>query len=392
MAGRVRTREVCPKCAGEFQSVNHPITRDQIDLICPTCRIRPNRYYVDGRSIKDRRGAVGKLYRDRHNNPFDSFLAAKRTLDAIRQEIDEHRFDSTKWSADRRKEMVLSKVADPWLDHLERNLSKNYALQQRRFLFNHIIPAMGDVDVRDIRGLDVETLQTKLVEKKVSVDSEKTLSKNTVRNILTTLRTLLRWLRDKDVILKAPSFPSLSPVPRENVGWIEPETQRAILTHIRPDVHLLVETMMASGIRPGEAVALKVRDLQDGGLKIERSLTQRREVKGTKTGAVSWQIISEELFARLKEHSRGKLPEAWLFVNAAGRPYHTTQVSWLWRQAAVKAKVEVCLYVASRHSRVSQLRQELERKVSEELRKQLAHSTSRTTLKHYARDERELKK
>ena len=59
MAGRVRTREVCPKCAGEFQSVNHPITRDQIDLICPTCRIRPNRHYVDGRSIKDRRGAVG---------------------------------------------------------------------------------------------------------------------------------------------------------------------------------------------------------------------------------------------------------------------------------------------------------------------------------------------
>jgi integrase len=390
MAGRVRTREVCPKCAGEFQSVNHPITRDQIDLICPACRIRPNRYYVDGRGIKDRHGAVGKLYRDRHNNPFDSFLAAKRTLDTIRQEIDEHRFDSTRWSPDRRKELILSKISDPWLDHLDRNLSRGYAIQQRRFLFNHIIPAMGDVDVRDIRGLDVETLQVKLSEKKVSGASGKTLSKNTVRNILTTLRTLLGWLKNKDVILKTPSFPPLSPVPREIVGWIEPETQREILEHVRPDVRLLVETMMASGCRPGEAVAFKVRDLQNGELKIERALTQGRKVKRTKTGAVSSHIIAEGLYARLKEHSRGKLPEAWLFVNAAGRPYHTTQVSWLWRQAAVKAHKEVCLSVASRHSRVSQLRQELERRVSEELRKELAHETSRTTMKHYCRDEREL--
>lgn len=384
MAGRVRTREVCPKCAGEFQSINHPITRDQIDLICPTCRIRPNRYYVDGRSIKDRRGAVGKLYRDRHNNPFDSFLAAKRTLDAIRQEIDEHRFDSTRWTPDRRKEMVLSKISDPWLDHLDRNLSRGYATQQRHFIFSHIIPALGDVDVRDIRGLDIELLQGKLIEKK--------FSRNTVRNILTTLRTLLRWLQAKDVILKTPSFPPLSPVPREVVGWIEPETQLVILEQIRPDVRLLVETMMASGARPGEAVALKVRDLRDGELRIERALNQQREVKKTKTAAVSSHVIAGDLYRRLVEHARGKLPEAWLFVNAAGRPYPATQVSWLWRQAAIKAKVDVCLYVASRHSRVSQLRQELERRVSEELRKELAHTTSKVTLKHYVRDERELKK
>ncbi|MDA8122227.1 MAG: tyrosine-type recombinase/integrase, partial [Deltaproteobacteria bacterium] len=297
---------------------------------------------------------------------------------------DEHRFDSTRWSPDRRKELILSKISDPWLDHLDRNLSRNYALQQRRFLLSHIIPAMGDVDVRDIRGLDVETLQVKL--------SDMGLSGNTVRNILTTLRTLLHWLKKKDVIERVPSFPSLSALPRANVGWIEPETQRAILDHIRPDVRLLVETMMAAGARPGEAVAWKVRDLQGGELKIERALTPRREVKSTKTGAVSSHLIAEGLYARLKEHSRGKLPEAWLFVNAAGRPYHTTQVSWLWRQAAVKAGVEVCLYVASRHSRVSQLRQELERRVSEELRKELAHESSRTTMKHYCRDERELKR
>ena len=112
-------------------------------------------------------------------------------------------------------------------------------------------------------------------------------------------------------------------------------------------------------------------------------------MKGTKTAAVSWKILPEDLYVRLREHARGKLPEAWLFVNAVGRPYPTTQISWLWRQAALKAQVEGCLYVASRHSRVSQLREELERRVSEELRKELAHTSSRITLKHYVRDDRE---
>jgi hypothetical protein len=54
--------------------------------------------------------------------------------------------------------------------------------------------------------------------------------------------------------------------------------------------------------------------------------------------------------------------------------------------------VSCCLYVASRHSRVSQLREELERRVAEELRKELAHKSSRVTLRHYVRDDRELKK
>lgn len=382
MLGRIRSTEECRFCGEGYEVVLSEASGDQVDLLCP-CGRRPRFYYVDARGIRDRWGPVGRLKTDRQNRRFDSFLSAKRTLDAIRKELDENIFDSTRWAADRRGEHLLSRACDPWLGHLERNRTRTYAWHQRHFLTKHIIPALGDMDVRTIRGLDVELLHGKLLKKK--------LKENTVRNILTALRSLLSWLHRMDVVPKVPAFPPLGPIPRANVGWIDKADQEKGLDAVRPDVRLLIETMMAAGARPGEGVAWKVRDLdiRRGGIRIERALDRSREVKGTKTRAVSLQALPEDLLRRLAEHARGKLPEAWLFVNRAGRPYHQRQVSWLWRKATKEAGLSVCLSVASRHSRVSQLRAELERRVAEELRGQLAHTSSRTTLKHYARDERE---
>jgi hypothetical protein len=61
----------------------------------------------------------------------------------------------------------------------------------------------------------------------------------------------------------------------------------------------------------------------------------------------------------------------------------------MWRKAADSVGVGCCLYVASRHSRVSQLREELERRVAEELRAELAHKSSVTTMVYYVRNREE---
>lgn len=199
----------------------------------------------------------------------------------------------------------------------------------------------------------------------------------------------MNWLHEKDVIERVPSFPTLAPVPRETVGWIDRPMQEKILAKVRPDTRLLFETMMELGCRPGEAVALRVRDLIDGGIRLERALNRQRKAKGTKTGAVRWKVVSAGLFRRLEEASKDRLPEAWLFVNGAGKPFAPSHIAWLWHQAAKSAGVEVCLSVSSRHSRASQRRRELEKQIAETLRAELTHTSSRTTLKHYVRDDRE---
>src|SRR3989304_4092195 len=95
MVGNVKTNEVCPECGGSFQEtvINH---RGVVDLVCH--RARPRRYYVDSRGFRDRAGAVGKIYLDRNGKPFTSYLSALRTLETMRREKDEGRFDSSRWS------------------------------------------------------------------------------------------------------------------------------------------------------------------------------------------------------------------------------------------------------------------------------------------------------
>lgn len=388
MKGSIRTADKCPVCHRAFQQIRHPLVRKQvIDIMCPACLTRPETFFIDGRWIRDSEGPLGRISCDRDGKPFASFLHAHRTLETIRKEIDEHRFKSSRWRRAILGQYALSHACDPWIDHLRRDASPEYADHQRRFIHDWILPALGDVDVRDIRGLDIEQMPAKLLAMRTRKGTPP--SANTVRNILTALRTLLSWLVEKDVLDKAPSFPPLSPIPRTNVGWIDPEDQRKVIAVLRPNLRLLAETMMETGMRPNEAVALKVKDLREDAVYVERALTRRKRVKGTKTGVSGLRPVSPALLARLKDSAKGKLPEAWLFVNRVGTPYLTSQLSWEWRKAAKLAGVDVCLYVASRHSRVSQMREELEKEMLERLRKELSHGRGTTTLKHYVRDDRE---
>lgn len=393
MKGSIRTTDKCPVCKQSFQQIRHPLVRKQvIDIMCPTCmtRPRPGTFFIDGRWLKDREGAIGRLSCDRDKKPFASFLHAHRTLETILKEIDEGRFKSSRWRPEALGKFAISHACDPWIEHLRRDASKEYADHQLRFIHKWILPALGDLDVRDIRGLDIEQLPAKLQTMRTRKGTPP--SGNTIRNILTALRTLLGWLVEKDVIDKAPSFPPLSPIPRENVGWISREKQQKVIAILREDMRLMAEAMMETAMRPNEAVALKVKDLREDrcSVYVERALTRRKKVKGTKTGVSALRPVSPELFARLKEAAKDKLPEAWLFVNKVGTPFLTSQFSWEWRKAADQAGIKACLYVSSRHSEVSRLRGELEDEMLVQLRKKLAHSPGSTvTLKNYVRDEKE---
>ncbi len=379
MKGSVRTLEKCSLCSGPFHAYKHPLTKDTIDLMCPVHRTRPSRFFIDGRHIKDRLGNVlGYKFTDNEKHPYEYFGAAFRDLEGIRKELDDGTFLVSRHSPKVIGEHHVEHACDAWLDHIKAIRSKDYAKAQRHFFFKYIIPEMGRMDTRALRGIDIINFQKHLATLPIGT--------NTERAILTAMRSCLSWLKKQDVIERVPAFPPLRPVPREHTGWIEPEDQRKVIALMREDMRLLLETMFALGARPGEAVALKVRDLRDGAVRVERALDCDRKVKSTKTGAISNKIISPELYARLAESCRDKLPEAWLFTNGAGKPFHVTQVSWMWRKAADTVDVKACLYVASRHSRVSQLREELERRVAEELRRELAHKSAGTTLRHYVRE------
>jgi len=405
MLGSVRTKEKCPVCGGEFEEVRHPNRRQKIlDLECAGCLTNPRRYFVDARAFKDSAGSPGRIFTDSNGNAFDSFDSAMRTLEAMRREVDEHRFDSTRWKKDARQKLLLSEVCKGWLDSLKRaNPDGDYRLHQETCLRLHVLPVLGEMDVRHFRGFDIQKLHKALLEKGRETDGtpkeefqhrkpgpgEGPLSSNSVRDILRGFKSCLKWLQKQEVIERIPTFPSTSPVPRADVRWLKPADQASVLEHIPEYARLLIETMIETGVRPGSMIAAKARDLEDGGIRIERAFTRKRMLKETKTGVTSWKALSSSLYARLVASTRDKLPDAWLFTNSQGGPFTTNLASEIWRDAAREAKVNVCLYVSIRHSRVSQKRRDLERKMADEMRQELDHARFETTRKHYARDERD---
>ncbi len=375
MKGKIRTKEKCQSCQGNFQAVQHPITKDHIDLMCPSCRTRPLYYFIDARDMK-----AGKIYKNKRGQLFDSFLAAHRQLEEMRGEIDNHTFDPEDWVPKRLQEFKFRDVAKKWIERIERDKSYSYVRHCKSYLEHHIKRELGDIDVRDIRTSHIEDLYLKLIEKK--------LSPKTIDGILSTLQTLINRLHYLDLITRVPKFP-LVKVPQTAKGWINREKQKAVLSHIPERHRLIFETLKETAERPGEVCAHKKKDLIDGEICIERAFDERGNFKEEKTGKVIYRGISLALWNKLAEQAKDKLPEAWLFLDEFGKPYSQDRLYRIWKRATKAAGMQISLYAGTRHSRASQKRLEKEKEIAEACRKELGHSKSLTTMKHYARDRRE---
>lgn len=376
MKGRVRTNESCPKCGGAFRSLFHPLTNDQVDLLCPDCHTRPRLHYIDARAFR-----AGKLYRDTRGVLLDSFLAAHRQLEEMRRQDDARTFDPSRYATAKLKLLRVAAEADRWVSRCGRDCSPSYARTAKHLMENHFVPMLGDVDVRDVRRSHLDDFRAVLVDKGLKPYS--------VKSYLGHISAFFTWLAERETIPSAPRCPAVS-VPHQERGWINRKGQEEILRRIARRHRLLFELLIETGCRPGEICGLKVKDLcGEGEILIERSIDMEGNVRGTKTGRVWYKSVRAELYERLEEHAKNRFGEDWLFKNRYELPYRTGGLWGIWKKAAIEAKLPISLYPGTRHSRASQKRRELERRMGEELAQELGHTRAATTMRHYARDRRE---
>ena len=99
MKGKVRTREKCPQCGGEFKVI------EEMDILCPKCQTRPKTFYIwlywsyEGKNKH-------RIARDRNGHILDSYKRAHRLLESIRKDIDDQTFSITdylprRWNSSR---------------------------------------------------------------------------------------------------------------------------------------------------------------------------------------------------------------------------------------------------------------------------------------------------
>jgi integrase len=371
MIGAIRAKGMC-RCGGKW--TEERFRGRVVAIVCTVCGTQPRSVYIDGRGFLDRRSKVGRIYTDDDGRPL-TYPVAERLLESIRRDKDSLKksFDPSKWSKESRQGFRLSDAGSRWVEYLRETRSKTYADHQEIFL-RHIGKRLGNLDVREIRAGAVEDLYRDLLG---------SFKPKTVQSILFAIRTLMNWMRRREELDRVPSFPEVK-VPTRIIRWITREEQNRVVEAAKERYRIIFRVLIETGIRPGEAVALSVGDVQENGIVVCKALDERGKVKETKAGKIQFKRVSDDLFSDLISAGKGKLPGAPLFLQVNGRPFLVGQVSMYWRKAAKIAKVDAPLYEGTRHSFATRIRQEKEAAMGRELAREMGHGRVATTMKHYA--------
>lgn len=360
MKGDIYAWGAC-RCGGAWNVIRDACGKTQ-NILCEKCSMPPEKWGVDARAFKNRRGCAGRITKDVRGEFIYSVHQAKAILSAI--QVDWHdcgpeRFDPSRHSTQGRETFKLSECAREWqLNMKDRGLRPITIEKAECNVRLHILPVLGDLDIRSIVEDDIERLQREL--------RNKGLSDNTVNSALRTLNTLLqRYCHRKHVLDHVPAFPegwsSTAYVERREVTVPEQRSliARLVMAYPKADRRrfLLLQKVYTAplGLRPGEAHGLRRMDvLPDGRVKVcgaIDSVTGQYGPRKTKDCRTTPVALPDGLLAQLR--ALPVLPGAFLFTKQDGKPWNQNRVSQVFK--TICTLETVTYYTMAKHSTVSRI-------------------------------------
>jgi len=179
----------------------------------------------------------------------------------------------------------------------------------------HIIPYIGGVKIQNLTALHLEQWQMKLHKSK-GVDQ--------VRRCKFLLKSILNRAIVHEIIKSNP-IEAIRPLREPKINQREIYTKeevKDILKNARGQTRLFILTMLSTGARSGEMIALKFSDIDKRNrvLKIQRSI-RKGEIKSTKTGLKRKVNIPIELFNELQELQEQNPNQEYIFPPKNGSHY-----------------------------------------------------------------------
>ena len=273
-----------------------------------------------------------------NGEPLWAKQTADKLLGKIQTEIDVGTFDPRTY----RPESPLSVVeySKTWLKASGAcaNTKKVY-----RNAIGHVAAYFGaDHDIRHFTHSKLLLFQQSLV-----------LSDAGKYNVLTALKTMLRFYKQDVPSFVMPTFPRLTKAPPDTVAYLTFEEQQKVLQAIPERHRPIFIVMMEYGLRPQEATALKWDCVTKDKIIFKRSHSEYQLREQTKTGA----IREERLTTRAKEAIDGcERNSVWVFTkNSRGSHYDSKALNRIWKEACEKSGIKLALYEAVRHSLGCQL-------------------------------------
>ncbi len=368
MVGKIRTKDRCKKCGNKFAET-------PVGFICLKDLIKPDHYYIEIHW----KGTQYKIYHDVHGDRLDSWDRASDLYIEINKALKEHVFDPSNFVRREAQEFWVSTILGDFQDRKLTKIAPSYKKDYRRMV-NVASEFFKEKDIRDLRPVDLEDYQERLSQD---------LSSKSVKNYLDHFKTFLRWCMDKKgIISKIPAFPEQQKY-QSPPHWLEHSDQQNLFLKVPEDHKPIIAFLMLHGCRPGEARAIKLKDidLKRETITISRTWSAReiREIrKGPRGSAQPYTVpINEELLPWIAERCRQALPEAFLFINPRTGDFYTENAlkrAWDEPREAAKLGKELRLYDATRHSFATNLSNS--GTDIKKLRDMMGHSDIRTTMKY----------
>lgn len=133
------------------------------------------------------------------------------------------------------------------------------------------------------------------------------------------------------------------------------EPRRRYKAHWAGQARVFYPLLFATGLRPGEALALRWQDYDGETVHVGATHTRNKRKAATKTGVARRVYVPSWVRPRLDQHPTRFKGQA-IFVNSEGGPLtDTKRMNPMWREALRQCRLPDCDPYACRHTRASEL-------------------------------------
>jgi integrase len=154
------------------------------------------------------------------------------------------------------KRVTFAEMADIWLERYPvlRGMKPSTIRDYRSAFRAHWVPAFG---TRDLASITLDDLQRVVAGK-----LEAGLSKRRMADIIVPLKTMFRWAVRWNYLRVNPATDLQKPkYETPEMDWFTPEEAHRLIEALDPYWRPLFMTMFMTGVRPGEAIALRWKDI-----------------------------------------------------------------------------------------------------------------------------------
>ncbi len=334
----------CIRCGHAFRDEKGNDTN-----VCPKCNEIKCFISLYWRRPGEEKARRYKFAKDIQNGGIPlSAITARDQRVAMNRDIRSGKFNPAEWMPGKASELSVKALGYKWLDEREQEvkreeLSPGTLHGYRSYMKIHIIPRLGNSSITDLDLAGLEKFKN-------SLPSE-TLVIKTRREIMHTLHTFMRWATKRGYIETLPPvFPTIKGNNSKKRKALTDEQRYKALLNIPPEHRDFYEFEMRTGIRPGEASALKVKDIsiELGTVRIQRTFTVSKLRESDKEGHQALIPLTSRTMAIVQKHMEGKGPEDWLFINPATKSHYTQdRAAIYWNRWS---GTNVTHYEATRHS------------------------------------------